>query len=137
MLIDLANLEWWQTLVAIAAALGLSPAPWILGLALGRIQFAAPAERETDKRIADLKEAHALELKNLTAYHEGILKGKDERYADVKESRDGYKAATVIERERADKVTDTLAEFGELGKLAVHALAALDEVAKERGHVPD
>lgn len=137
MLIDLADLSWWQTLVAIAAALGLSPAPWILGLSLGRIQFSRPASIEHNERIADLKESHALGLKNLVAYHDGILKGRDDRYADVKESRDGYKAATVVERQRADKVTDALAEFGELGKLAVHALTAIDDAVKDSGHAPD
>lgn len=137
MIVDLANLEWWQTLVGIVGVLGLSPAPWILGLATGKIQFTTPAALEHDKRIADLKDAHALQLASLAAYHDGITRAKDDRYADVKESRDGYRAATVVERERANKVTDTLAEFGELGRLAVHALTALDEVAKDSHNVPD
>jgi len=131
MLVDLAALDWWQALAAILVALGLSPAPWILGLAVGRLQFAGPAAREHDERIADLKAQHALEVGNLTTYHLSIIGGKDERYAELRESRDGFRAATRIERERADKVTSTLAEFGELGKLAVHALTAIDEAAKD------
>lgn len=128
MLLDIANLDWWQALVTLLGVLGLSPAPWILGLALGRIQFSAPADRTYAARLGDLKEQHALEVANLVAYHLSIINGKDEHYAELKESRDGYRAATVTERERADKVSDALAEFGELGKLAVHALTALDEV---------
>lgn len=132
-MIDLADLQWWQALLALAAALGLSPAPWILGLALGRIQFAGPAQREHEARVNDLKEQHARELASQAAYHSTIIGGKDERYGDLLESREGYKAATVIERNRAEKVTDALAEYSELGKLAVHALNSLEVATKEAG----
>lgn len=131
MLIDLANLEWWQTLIGILGVLGLSPAPWLLGMATGKIQFTAPAAVQAEKRVSDIKEANVEQVKSLVLYHDGIIKAKDDRYADLLESRNGYKAAVVVERDRAEKSTEMLGDFTELGKLAIHALTALDEAVRE------
>lgn len=130
-MIDLGNLEWWQAFIGIVAALGLSPAPWILGLAIGRIQFTAPAERITEKRIADLKSAHAAETAELVRHHAELADEKDARYGELKESRDYYRDARIVERDRADKVTDSLAEALELARLNAHLLESLDETAKD------
>lgn len=131
MTVDLANLEWWQALIGILGALGLSPAPWILGLATGRIQFAGPAQAVFDARVADLKAQHADAVAALTTYHNTVLEGQAARYAELKESRDYYRTARVEERDRADKVTDQLAEVAELARLAVHAIESLDEASKD------
>ncbi|MDQ2690357.1 MAG: hypothetical protein M3Y29_08805 [Chloroflexota bacterium] len=111
--------------------LGLSPAPWILGLALGRIQFSAPARAVFDERVADLKAQHAEAVKALTTYHAEVLAERDERYGELKESRDYYREARIVERDRADKVTDQLAEALELARLNTHLLESLDEAAKD------
>ena len=131
LIVDLANLQAWQVIVGLVGVLGLSPAPWILGLALGRIQFSGPAQREADARVSDLKEQHARELASQAAYHAGIITAKDDRYADLLESRDGYKAATVIERERAAKLADALSEYSAMGKLVVHTIKSLQQAASE------
>jgi hypothetical protein len=142
MMVDIANLEWWQTLVAIIGVLGLSPAPWLLGMAFNRIQFSAPARASYDERVADLKSAHSVALQTqsvthvaaiaeLVKHHADLVAVKDAAYAELRESRDVYKTAAAIERERADKVTDQLAELGELAKLTVHALDAITEAAKD------
>ncbi len=130
MLVDLANLEWWQTLIGIAVGLGLSPAPWLLGMAFGRIQFSAPARATYDERVADLKAQHADAVKALTTYHAEVLTERDGRYAELKQSRDYYREARIVERDRADKVTDQLAEALELARLNTHLLQSLDEATK-------
>lgn len=131
MLIDLADLEWWQALATLIAALGLSPAPWLIGMALGRIQFSAPARAVYDERVADLKTQHADAVKALTTYHAEVLAERDERYDELRTSRDYYREARIVERDRADKVTDQLAEALELARLNTHLLQSLDEATKD------
>jgi hypothetical protein len=143
------DIQWWQALIGIVVALGLSPAPWILGLATGKIQFASTG----DKMLATLKEAHALlvtslkdaaalavttlreahsvALAELAKHYGELASAKDQAYAEMKESRDYYRRARLEERDRADKVTDQLAESTELAKLAVQFLSVADEAAKD------
>lgn len=67
------------------------------------------------RRVADLNEHHARELAE-----------KDARIADIRESRDGYKEAARIERERADKATDSVGEMSEAVESVLHVLQSLD-----------
>lgn len=129
-MIDLADLQWWQAFAAIVGALGLSPAPWILGLALGRIQFAKPAREDYEQRIEDLKTSHVAAIAALAAHHAEVVAGKDERAADLRASRDYYRDARNVERDRADKATDQLAEGLELMRLNAHLLESFDEATK-------
>lgn len=140
--LDLLNLEWWQGVLGILVTLGLSPAPWILGLALGRIQFTGPAERNYTARTEELKAAHAREvdsvkaaaaqaLAGVVAHHAELVAEKDARYAELKESRDYYRTARIEERDRADMATEQLLESVEVAKASMQALTALDEAAKD------
>lgn len=87
-----------------------------------------------DKAQAELAaaadKAHAAELANLTAYQAALLAERDRRYAELERNRDYYREAHDTQRDRADKVTEQLAESLELSRAAVHALTSLDEAAR-------
>lgn len=142
MIVDLANLEAWQGFVALLGVLGLSPAPWLLGMALNRIQFTAPAEKAYAERTTELKEAHAITVDNLKAahsaaiaeivnHHAQLVAVKDTQYAELKESRNYYRQARLAEADRADKATDQLAEVVEVVKANVQLLDAFDKAVQE------
>lgn len=119
-IVDLANLEWWQSLVGILGLLGLSPAPWLLGLATGRIQFSAPAEKAYDTR-----------LKEQLDHHVQVNTIQTERYTDLKESRNYYRDAYNVEHERANKATETVAEVLEALNATNHVLSSITKAAEE------
>jgi hypothetical protein len=131
MIIDLANLEWWQTLFAIVGALGLSPAPWILGLAFGRIQFAGPAKTAYDQRVADLKEQHATSTAAAAAYYADQLSVRDGRIAELKTSLDKLGEARNVERNRADNATAMLGRAVDAVEVSNHLLESLSEAAEK------
>lgn len=146
MIVDLADLQWWQALLAIIGILGLSPAPWLLGVATGKIQFTAPAQKNFDERVAELKASLALTLsekdsthekftRELVAHHEDLQQRDAEKYAEMKASRDGYRIATKEQRERADRATETAAQAVEAVQTTNHLLASLKVVSE--GVIPD
>lgn len=67
------------------------------------------------RRVSDLMEHHARELAE-----------KDLRIADIRESRDGYKEAARVERERADKATDSVGEMADSVQSMLHVFQSLD-----------
>lgn len=85
-----------------------------------------------DLIVGNLKEAHASALSELGLHFVTLSGVKDVAYSEVKESRDYYRAARLEERDRADKVTDQLAESNELGKLATHLLRSFNELADDK-----
>ena len=68
-------------------------------------------------RTADLQEHHTRELAE-----------KDARINDIRESRDGYKEATRVERERADAATASVGELADTVDAVLHVLQSLDRV---------
>ena len=118
--VDLANLQWWQALIGLITVLGLSPAPWLLGLASGKIQFSAPAQKTYSERIQDMDEHHK--------QVEGI---QAERYADLKESRNYYRDAFNTEHDRANKATETVAEVLDAIKATNHVMSSINIAAEE------
>lgn len=125
--IDLMDMQWWQALLAIIAALGLSPAPWVLGLATGKIQFTSTAEAIYEKRIAELGE-----------YHDKVLEAEKTRYRDLeavatKSENAALKSeqAVAIERQRADTSTEALAESTDVVRMAMHIVQELRQAAQE------
>ena len=118
--VDLANLQWWQALIGLITVLGLSPAPWLLGLASGKIQFSAPAQKTYDERIQDMDEHH----KQVEAIHV-------ERYTDLKESRNYYRDAFNAEHDRANKATETVAEVLDAIKATNHVMSSITQAAEE------
>lgn len=118
--VDLANLQWWQALIGLITVLGLSPAPWLLGLASGKIQFSAPAQKTYAERIQDMDEHHK--------QVEGI---QAERYADLRESRNYYRDAFNTEHDRANKATETVAEVLDAIKATNHVMSSITQAAEE------
>lgn len=119
MIVDLMNLEWWQGVTAIVGVLGLSPAPWLLGLATNRIQFTKTAREDYATRVADLTSAHAAAVAELVKHHADIEDGWQRQYDELKESRNYYREARLEDSDRANRVTAQLAEVAtEAGKIA-------------------
>ena len=127
---DVAGLQWWHWLLGTLGVLGFSAAPWIGGLAAGKIQFTAQANKTWDARIADLIKNHDARVVDLKQHHAEDLAERAERYAEMKESRDGYKVATSLERERADKATEALAQMVEVISASNHVVASFSEAAQ-------
>ena len=118
--VDLANLQWWQALIGLITVLGLSPAPWLLGLASGKIQFSTPAQKIYADRIQDLDE-----------HHKQVEAIQAERYADLKESRNYYRDAFNTEHDRANKATETVAEVLDAIKATNHVMSSINIAAEE------
>lgn len=125
------DLQWWQGLAVLLGALGLSPAPWLLGLATNRLQFTGPAAKAYEDRIAELTRAHAAAIAEIVAHHAMLVGVKDTQYAEMKESRNYYREARLAEIDRADKATDQLAEVVDVVKANVQFLDAFDKAAQD------
>lgn len=128
---DFANTQWWQWLVATIVALGLSPAPWILGLATGKIQFTHTAERHFEQRVADLVTANDRLLGMQHDFHGAIDREKDRALAEMTGSRDYYREARLEEKRQKDQVVDALVESIEVAHTGTRALDTIARVAEE------
>lgn len=129
LVIDVAGLQAWQWIMIVLAGLGFSAVPWIGGLAFGRIQFTKQATETWTARIADLVKNHDARVADLEKHHQQDLQERADRYAEMKESRDGYKIATKEERERADRATDALGQMVEAIEANTHVVRSLNEIA--------
>ncbi len=121
MIVDLADLQWWQAAIGIIGALGLSPAPWILGLAFNRIQFTKPAQANFDARVADLKETHKSATQDLRDHHAAQLATINAADADVREQRDEALGAATRTREAYSRLAD---EFKEVSAVVAEVASA-------------
>jgi hypothetical protein len=122
--VDLLNLQWWQTLIVILGLLGLSPAPWLLGLAAGRIQFSAPARKDFERQMSVAETAHEKALTEKDRHYQALIEFLQTRYSDLE-------AANKIEKERADQLTDAAFEMTDVVRASTHALNSLNQVARE------
>lgn len=78
------------------------------------------------RRVDDLKAAQTAEIAALKAHHAELVVEKDDHYEEMKGSRDYYRQARLEERDRAETVTDALAELaGEYAKVTNHLLESL------------
>lgn len=131
--------EWFiSTTPAGAVISGIGVGAFIVAILTDRLLTKGQHERRVadiivarDKIVTNLKEAHAAAIAELVKHHTELAGVQDAAYAELKQSRDYYREARLEERERADKVTDQLAEVAELAKLTTHLLGSLDEVAKD------
>jgi hypothetical protein len=132
LIVDLLSMQWWQAFALFAAGVGLSPAPWLLGMARDKIAFTVPMRAAHERRVEELKANHARELEERDRHHAAELATRQEAFADMVVSRDYYRKARLEEQSRADKASGALAEAtAELGRLTSQVLRAFDEVAKE------
>lgn len=132
---DLLDIQWWQAVLGLVGVLGLSPAPWILGLATGKIQFTTVADQAHARELAARKEAWDEEKVNLVSYHNTLMQNKDQRYTDLEASNAKDLEAGEQHRQRADRMTDALSEST---KIAEYTNTILTEFAKAaREATPD
>ena len=120
LVLNLLDLQWWQTLVIVLGAAGLSPAPWILGLATHRIQFTAAAEANYEKRVAEHAE-----------HYDALVAVKDQRYADLEAAAQKNERALELEKERADTAMGALVKSTEVAEMTVHVIQELRQAAQE------
>lgn len=119
--VDLLNLQWWQAIIALIVALGISPAPWITALAAGRLLFRADLERQLAKSDTE----HEKALAQQKDFYDALLADRKERYDDLVAANNANAQAAARGQERADELTDTLLEFGGLVEANNHFLASL------------
>lgn len=94
------------------------------GLALIVILFAT-------RRILTIAD-HRSRIEDQAKYHAAILKEKDDRYAEMRESRDAWKETAAEERTGREKAEEGVRELGiELGGLTTHLLGSLDDAAEK------
>lgn len=100
------------------------------GQHLRRVQDLVAAH---EQRVADMSAAYDRRIEDLIAHHAREIAEKDNRLADLAESRDGYKEAARLERERADTVTTAFS--GAAGALTdiQHVLESLDRALPSPG----
>lgn len=78
------------------------------------------------REIEKLNENHALIIRNLIEHHARELAVQDSRAVDLRESRDGYKEATAIERARADASNSAMLEVAPALEGMLHVMRSLD-----------
>lgn len=81
-------------------------------------------------RIEDLQQYHAEAIAEKDKNHAAILATLEQRYAEMRESRDYYRGARLEEKDRADKATGQLVEMSEIAQTTVAALTALERTAQ-------
>lgn len=129
--IDLAQIQIWQGLIAIGVGLGLSPAPWILGLAFGRIQFTKVADAAHNRELLRVTDAHARELAEQERHYEALLAVEVSRYSELAQSNKANVEAVEKHRSRADSVTDGALKMTEVIAANTYVIGQLNEVARE------
>lgn len=115
--------EWFTTTASVDSLLTT------LGLGTLALLFARDlilTKGQHLRRVQDIVAAHEQRTADLVAYHARALAEKDLRLADVIESRDGWKEAARLERERADRVTAAVGEMAESLTGIQHVLESLN-----------
>lgn len=69
---------------------------------------------------------HTRRVQDLAEHHRREREEKDARIAEARESRDGWKEATRIERSRADMATASMDEMSRTVSGILHVLESLD-----------
>jgi hypothetical protein len=83
----------------------------------------------TTNRILTIGQ-HKTRVADLEKYYEGRLKEKDDRYVELKESRNYWREAHNDQRARAEKAEDGVREFAdEYAKLSNHLLGSIEQAA--------
>lgn len=79
------------------------------------------------------KGQHQRRVDDISINHGKLIVEKDLRYAEMKESRDYYREARMVERDRADAVTEKLGLIvTEYAELTNHLLEALPKVGEKK-----
>lgn len=129
--LSIPNLEWWQALALLVAGLGLSPAPWILGLSVGRIQFTAVATAAHERELKKQELNHAAQMAAQREYHERVLATEKERYAALEQANNQNKLAAEKQQARADQLTDAAFSMVEVIQANSHIIGAVNKVTEK------
>lgn len=135
--------EWFSTTMPAGALIsGVGVSAFVVAILTDKLMTQAQHLR----RVADIVVAHAAEIARLTEHfarerqsliehHARELAEKDARAADLRESREGYKQATAVERARADAATEALGDVAPTLDSILHVMESLDRAlpAAERG----
>lgn len=142
--------EWFSTTMPAGALVsGVGVSVFVVAILTDRLMTQAQHLR----RVADIVAAHAAvvlaheaeitrltehfarERQSLIEHHARELAEKDARAADLRESREGYKQATAVERARADAATEALGDVAPTLDSILHVMESLDRAlpAAERG----
>lgn len=103
--------EWLSAVPAGAVFSGIGVGAFVTAILTDRLMTRGQHLR----RVKDMQENHARELAE-----------KDARAADLRESREGYKEAARVERERADRATDAVGEMVPAIRDVHHVLNSLN-----------
>ncbi|AYD87375.1 hypothetical protein SEA_VALENTINIPUFF_80 [Microbacterium phage ValentiniPuff] len=131
LVIDLLNMQWWQALGAFIAALGISPAPWLLGLATGKIQFTSTADAAHARELAAREKAYEDQLAQMEKYHGTVVAQKDERYDDLVRTNARNIEVADQQKARGDKLEDALTQAAVVIEQNSHVLLELKQSAEE------
>ena len=115
--------EWFTTTASVDSLLTT------LGLGTLALLFARDlilTKGQHLRRVQDLVAAHELRIADLLAHHARELVEKENRIADISESRDGWKEAARLERERADKATAAVGDMADSLTGIQHVLESLN-----------
>jgi len=129
--IDLLNMQWWQGITALLVALGLSPAPWILGLATNKIQFTSTADAAHQRELDARERSHEEQQEQLREYHAIVLASKEERYADLVSTNARNVEVADQQKQRGDKLQGALGESTKALEMTNHILTELRQSAEE------
>ena len=86
-----------------------------------------------EQRVQDMLASWERERQALVAHHERELAEKDSRLSDMRESREGYKEATRIERARADTATAGMSELAPAMTSVLHVMESLNRALPNPG----
>jgi hypothetical protein len=74
---------------------------------------------------------HRARIADLEKYQAAVLKEKDDRYAEMRESRDAWKETATEERAGREKAEDGIRELGvEYAQLSNHLLGSIEQAAE-------
>lgn len=76
------------------------------------------------------KGQHLRRVQDLVEHHAREMAAAKERLDLVDESRKEWKAAAEVQRERADKATDTVGEMADAQRDILHVLESLDQALR-------
>lgn len=135
--------EWFSTTMPAGALVsGVGVSAFVVAILTDRLMTQAQHLRRVadlvanhNREIEKLNQYHAQQIASLNEHHARELAEKDGRAADLRESREGYKAATAVERARADAATAALGDVAPTLNSMLHVMESLDRAlpTAERG----
>lgn len=122
----MSDMNFWEWFTSTAS---VDQVVQVLGLGTLAFLFARDlilTKAQHLRRVQDLIDAHNLRVKDLLAHHERERVEWQARLDEVRQSRDGWKEAEHVQRERANAATATVAEMSSVQVSTLHVLQSLN-----------